>query len=117
MEKNKCVLILGTVYKISYNTREKDTTLNDKDGYTDDYQKRIVVASEKSFNENWDRQSIEIYQKKVLRHEIIHAFLYESGLDVNSNKAYSWAENEEMVDWFAIQSPKIYKIYKDLDIL
>jgi hypothetical protein len=52
-----------------------------------------------------------------MRHEILHAFLYESGLRENSNKVYAWAENEEMVDWIAIQFPKIEKIYKELNIL
>jgi len=60
---------------------------------------------------------IKRYQNKIARHEIVHAFLYESGLDCNSLKQYNWAENEEMVDWFAIQGPKIFKIYKELDIL
>ena len=53
----------------------------------------------------------------MLRHEIIHAFLFESGLECNSLKTYNWAENEEMVDWFAIQSPKIFILYKELNIL
>ena len=39
-----------------------------------------------------------IVGKKVIRHELVHAFLFESGLSVNS-----WADNEEIVDWIAIQ--------------
>lgn len=38
-----------------------------------------------------------------MRHELIHAFLGESGLRSDSE----WAENEEMVDYFAIQFEKI----------
>lgn len=111
----KEVNILGETYSIYYNSRKKDNTLETKDGYTDNYSKKIVINT--TFSEDWDVQDIDIYQKKVLRHEIVHAYLYESGLDVNSNKAYSWAENEEMVDWFAIQAPKIIKTYKELGIL
>ena len=60
--------------------------------------------------------------KQVLRHEILHSFLFESGLDANSFKdsddsGLAWALNEEMVDWFAIQSPKIFAVYKELGIL
>lgn len=56
--------------------------------------------------------------KDTLRHEIIHAYLSESGLSANASHCYgSWAENEEMVDWFAIQSPKIYKTFMELDCL
>ena len=48
------------------------------------------------------------YQKVVARHEIEHAFLYQSGLSCNSGKwDTGWALNEEMVDWHAIQLPKI----------
>lgn len=52
----------------------------------------------------------------TLRHEIIHAFLFESGLWVNSNSVECWAMNEEMIDWIAIQYPKISKVFKKLDI-
>ena len=45
---------------------------------------------------------------KVKRHEIIHAFLFESGLAENS----AWAQNEEMVDFFAIQFPKLLKAFE-----
>ena len=45
----------------------------------------------------------------MIRHEIIHAFLYESGMKECSSATQSWVENEEMVDWFAIQIPKIVK--------
>lgn len=111
------IKILDSIYSLYYKTKQEDKMLETRDGYTDNYLKRIVVVKDKEFSDNWDQKAIEIYKKKVLRHEIIHAFLYESGLDVNSNKCYSWAENEEMVDWFAIQSPKLFNIYKELNIL
>lgn len=56
--------------------------------------------------------------RDTLRHEIIHAYLSESGLSANASHCYgSWAENEEMVDWFAIQSPKIYQTFKEVGCL
>ena len=111
----KKVDILGANYSIYYKSRKEDTSLETRDGYTDNYVKRIVINTD--FSDSWDKESIKVYKNKVLRHEVLHAYLYESGLDVNSNKAYSWAENEEMVDWFAIQAPKLFKIYKELGIL
>ena len=51
--------------------------------------------------------------KQTLRHEIVHAFLGESGLSNNSNSIDAWARNEEVVDWFAIQGPKIYKAWQE----
>ena len=49
---------------------------------------------------------------------MIHAFLAESGLSANALSNYtSWAENEEMVDWIAIQFPKILEVFKEADCL
>ena len=62
-------------------------------------------------------RNLKEYKKKVLRHEIIHAFLYESGLWNNSGDAKSWGWNEEITDWIAIQSPKLFKAFKEADCL
>ena len=42
-----------------------------------------------------------------LRHEIVHAFLFESGLAESSFSTDAWAKNEEMIDWIAFTGPKI----------
>lgn len=57
---------------------------------------------------------VEISQKQTLRHEIVHAFFDESGLASSSLGIDGpWAKNEEMVDWFALQGPKIYKAWQE----
>lgn len=53
---------------------------------------------------------------KVLRHEIIHAFLFESGLQENYHNE-KWGHDEIMIDWFAIQFPKIQKAFYEADCL
>ena len=53
----------------------------------------------------------------TIRHEVLHAFLAESGLLSSGVYNNGWAENEEMIDWFACQAPKIYKVYKELEVL
>lgn len=113
--KNK-IDILGTEYKIEYRSFKKDKKLDEADGYTDFFFKLIVIEDDFE-NRNMISDKIKKYQEKILRHEVIHAFLYESGLDCNSNKTISWADNEEMVDWIAIQFPKILEVYKKLQIL
>lgn len=68
------------------------------------------------FNYKQDPDSVKdlvAYQKKVLRHEIVHAFLYERGLWQNSYGSKCWAQNEEMVDWIAIQEPKLNRAFKE----
>lgn len=48
--------------------------------------------------------------EETVRHEFIHAFLLECGLGGDSHSYNgSWAMNEEMVDWFAINIPSINK--------
>lgn len=56
---------------------------------------------------------IDVYAKRVRRHEIIHAFMFECGLSQNS----PWAHNEEMVDWFAMQWEKITAVMEQAGCL
>ena len=53
------------------------------------------------------KADLEHYKRKVIRHELLHAVLFESGLSCNS-----WGENEEIVDWFAIQFPKLEALFQ-----
>lgn len=114
--ENCKVNILGTEWDIEFKSEKDDPSLIDKDGYTDESIKKIVI-------DNMDviltdsKKNLYAYKKRVIRHEIIHAFLIESGMDGNGNGCEHWELNEEMVDWFAIQSPKIFKIFQTLDIL
>lgn len=117
-EDLKIVNILGEEYIIKYRTIQEDKKLEELAGYTDFYSKEIVIEDKnRSERSTTDTDNLKEYENKVLKHEIIHAYLYESGLDVNSSKSYAWATNEEMIDWFAIQSSKIYKTYEELEIL
>lgn len=115
------VMILGTEYTIETHKVSEDKILEDNNysGYCAEETKRIVVAdmSEAKYF-NLDKNEQEIYRKRVLRHEIIHAFLNESGLsDDASTPAGAWAKHEEMVDWIAIQFPKIADVYQELGIM
>ena len=114
--------ILGTEYRIETHKVSEDSFMEEKSlaGYCGEENKLIVVAdmSEEKYFEGMDEKEQETYRKKTLRHEIIHAFLNESGLSDSSNKFDgAWAKNEEMVDWFAIPSPKIYKTFQKLNII
>lgn len=114
----KKIKILGTTYKIIYKTKEQDKRLESVDAYCDYSIKQIICIrrTEKDKSE-MDLLELSIIDKRILRHEILHAFIYESGLWCNSFNVQQWAMSEEMTDWFAIQSPKIYEIYKKLNIL
>lgn len=114
--------ILGTEYRIETHKVSEDSFMEKKGlaGYCGEEDKLIVVAdmSEEKYFVGMGEKEQETYRKKTLRHEIIHAFLNESGLSDSSNQFDgAWAKNEEMVDWFAIQSPKIYKTFQKLNII
>lgn len=108
------VKILGTEYEIVMDAEEKDyPILKDADGYADFTIKKIVVK--KLIQDGESYEDLELWQRKTLRHEIIHAFLYESGLWQNSFK--DWARNEEMTDWIALQFEKILSVFIKLQCI
>lgn len=112
------VNILGTEYEIITGSAKKFPRLETADGYTDTSIKRIVIIDANTIERDVSHiVDFDYYTKKVKRHEIIHAFMYESGLWVNSNDVEQWAVNEEMTDFFAIQIPKMYKAFKDADCI
>ena len=115
------VNILGTPYEIIVKKYNEDDCFKERsiDGYCDGFSKEIVVC-DMATNEDWKdekKQTIDVLQKQILRHEIVHAFLNESGLTQNTNTVNAWAVNEEMVDWIALQGEKIYKAWQEVNAL
>lgn len=104
--------ILGTEYSIEFLSVEQEKRLEESDGFTDWTSKRIVLRDSKDIYYA-NLENMNEYVKKVLRHEIIHAFLTESGLNECSAESEAWARNEEAVDWFAKQGLKIYKAWQE----
>lgn len=106
MMDNKIVNILGTDYTIE----AKELKDGSADGYCDYTSKTIVIRTD-NVNEVGD---FEYLRKKTLRHEIIHAFMSESGLQSNWQHFEHFGHDETMVDWFAIQFNKIHKVFVEL---
>ena len=117
MIKNGIVNILGTDYSIKVIEPTEDMNKNNWVGLCSSLKKEILI-SDLSNRSDLDSIQVNLYQKETLRHEIIHAFYNESGLQ-DSCLAFdgSWAKNEEMVDWLAIQIPKIFEAMKFVDCL
>lgn len=116
------VNILGTEYRIEVRKRSEDALMKLKgaDGYCSEEAKLIVIAdtSEKEEFPDMDINEQSVYRKRLLRHEITHAFLNESGLQhCSSVPAGAWARHEEMVDWIAIQFPKMIKAFESVNAL
>lgn len=108
------VNILGATWTIKEGTEEEYPGLVGCDGYSDSSTRTIVVEKMLDNMDPLAKQDLSSYRKTVMRHEIIHALLFESGLEGCSRESENWAMNEEMVDWFAIQFPKILKVYQAL---
>lgn len=105
------VNVLGTEYTIKHQTENENPKLKRANGICELYTKEIVLNNFEIDENTCD--NIKVFKDKVLRHEVIHAFLNESGLDNNCD----YARNEELVDWIAIQFPKMYRAFKELGVL
>lgn len=98
----KKVNVLGTEYTIE---KEK---LKGCDGYCDKTTHRIAVTDNR---EESDLGDFESYRRKVMRHELIHAFLFESGLH------QEFGHDEVTIDWMAAQFPKMVKAFREAGCL
>lgn len=109
MKKMLCrVSVLGTPYTIFEGNTFDFPDLHDCDGYCDTTIKEIVVFDmSEAEGKPGAKADLNHYKRKVIRHELIHAILFESGLSNNA-----WAENEELVDWIAIQFPKLEVLFQ-----
>lgn len=87
---------------------EEYPKLKNCDGYTDFSIKRIVVADFE--RDESSVEDLEWYKKKVIRHELVHAFIHESGLAENC----SWARDEVLTDWVAMQFEKMLGVFIEL---
>lgn len=95
--------VLGVKYAVEEHSEEEDKILKEADGYCDKTSRKIVV---KRKSDDCDLDAFEVFQKKVLRHEIIHAYLFESGLHENFEHP-KFGHDETFVDWIAVQFPKL----------
>ena len=112
--KLKSIKVLDTDYKIDYRVEKDDEYLSDWIGYCDKYLKLIVISDDlkeesQRMGSQWE-ESYKLMQKKVLRHELTHAFITECGLDGSSSG--QWAGNEELIDFLAFNAHKLVKLFE-----
>jgi len=99
--------ILGTQYEVIKQTEKENPKLKDANGLCEPYTRQIIHTELKPGIDVFD--NIEAFNRKTLRHEIIHAFFVESGLT-------EYTEDEVLVEWIAVQFPKISQAMKDLEV-
>lgn len=110
-EKGK-INVLGVEYTIFTNVSEQEKPfMKENDGVTDFTTKEIFVSILDD-GDPMNMQNMSVYENRTIRHEIVHAFLFESGLDHNTK----WARDEEIVDWIAIQTPKLFSMFEKIEV-
>lgn len=95
--------ILGSEWQVCVTTEKEESRLSNCDGFTDKTS-RLIVIDDIPYDSTLD-YPVE-FIRKVIRHEIIHAFMFESGLAENW-KHDDFGQEELTIDWFAIQFHKI----------
>ena len=100
--------ILGQEYEVIH-----DESLIDEncDGLCLGYSKKIKIRPmDKMLDASDGKEEKRKRYNEVLRHEAVHAFFIESGLQC-------YANNEELVDWIANQFPKMLEAFKEYKCL
>ena len=116
------VQVLDTIYTIQIKRFDEDPSFKDEGlgGWCRAATREIILLDYKTAPGN-ERESVSACLKTMklnLRHEIVHAFFNESGLQFNGLQYEgAWCKNEEMVDWFAAQGPKIYRAWREAGAL
>lgn len=97
--------VLGTEYTVTYKRPHEDTLLETALGYCDPTSKTIIILDHKPEDrrtQTYDRPDIAM--SNALRHELVHAFLYESGLE-------AYYEDEVLVNWISLQFDKLREAF------
>lgn len=114
----RVIEVLGSIYTIELKDLKDDEQLKELCGYCSFNGHKLVIRQDQEYFKDKTEEWIINELCSTIRHEVIHAFMYESGLNQCAfGYTGPWSRNEEMVDWFAIQSPKIFKIFTKLDLI
>lgn len=104
--------ILGAEWDYEYiSTDEDEVPLLEVGGYCDFTVRRIVVYKPPADANVRDPEKVV---KESARHEIIHAYLFESGLgeEIHAVRGH----DEQFIDWFAKQYPKLRKTFEEAGV-
>ena len=106
------VNILGQEYEIKKQSEIENPKLKARraNGLAELYSKELIISTEASVEDEETYTNLAEYEKKVLRHEIVHAFFHEAGLN-------DYCHDEQLVDWIALQIPKMYKAMNETDCI
>lgn len=112
MTKVTTVNILGSEWDVFMCELSEDKWFeeNEVDGRCQPCLKKIVFVDPRTDTRQEFENDVEMFDstRLLLKHEVIHAFLFEAGLDSNSIEYDgAWPCNEEMIQFFAVQMDKM----------
>ena len=105
------VSILGQEWNIEVKKPKDCPDLKGLGGFCDDSVKTIYIHKQHEHPHHNECQDLREYERGCLKHEIVHAFMFESGLAHSSHDVRKWALNEEMIDWIARQHEKLHRAF------
>ena len=109
MTEERCVVdVLGVPYSVNITPEADDPKLETMDGYTDPSIKRIVISDvHRRPDDPENVQDQDWFQRNIIRHELIHAFVVESGC-----QDALW-HSEDMVRWLAYMFPRLLAAFNE----
>ena len=108
MADGKIINVLGILYQVDIVPEKEDPKLESMDGYTDPSIKRIVISDVHARPEDPENvQDQDWFQRNIIRHELIHAFVVESGC-----QDALW-HSEDMVRWLAYMFPRLVAAFRE----
>lgn len=98
--------ILGKNYEVEF-CDKNDPDLESNDGVCRNYSNKIKIRKpEYMLDDGEVHEAKESRLHEVIRHELVHAFSYQSGC--------SFDDDEALVDWIARMIPKIEAVYAQI---
>jgi hypothetical protein len=105
LERKQEMNILGTEYSFEHNSPLLKELC--ADGICQQYNRRIAVREVVDMLEDADSMEVkEMRYQEVCRHEVIHGFFGEAGLEQYNN-------DETLVVFLAVNFPKMAKIFAE----
>lgn len=96
--------VLGVDYELIH---DEDLIKNGLDGECQSYSKKIRIRLKEQMLGDLDSDADkEKRYNEVKRHELVHAFFDECGLD-------EWSNDERLVQWIASQFPKLFELFNE----
>ena len=101
------VMILDVPYSLKFGKRSEFPLMSkEHQGETRFFTKEIFVCTD--FEDDFTKEDKKVALENIIRHELAHAFLYESGFE-------DYASDEQLVTWMEIVLPRLMQ--KVIDVV